>query len=193
MLHLEQTPYNLVLRSFPWDMWAWTSLGRCVPFLCCWSDRGYCPRVCRACFLSGLPQVPKLEENDLRWSSSSVGGEQSWPQRSAFCTCGPWGLNLAAGRHFKHPPPFRVSTDTLCLSAEEPSFPHESPAFPRAGWCTSSPLQALPQLFPGQIYTSGSSQLHSKSTVRFMPSPQTPDPLLQFIRQLWNSEDSTVY
>lgn len=103
MLHLEQTPYNLVLRSFPWKMWAWPSLGRCLPFPCYCSDRGHCPSVCRACFPKGSTQVPKFEGNDLGWSSSSVGGEQRWPQRSALCTWRPQGLNLAGGRHSKHP------------------------------------------------------------------------------------------
>lgn len=195
MLHLEQTPYNLVLRSFPWEMWPWISSGRCFPFPSTGvSDREHCHRVCRACFLAGSPQVPKLKGSGLGWSISSVGGAQKWPWRSAFCTWGPWGLNLAGERHFKHPPPFRIFTDTLCPSAEEPNFPHESPAFPWAGWCTSlTPLQALPQVFPRQIYTPGSSQPQTKPTISFMPSPQTLDPLLQFIRQAWSDQESEVY
>lgn len=70
----------------------------------------------------------------------------------------------------------------------------ESCAFPWAGWCTSlTPLQTLPQLFPCQISTSGSSQLQTKPTVRFMPSPRTLDPLLHFIRQVWNDQESKMY
>lgn len=140
MLHLEQTPCNLVLRSFPWKMWAWTSLGSCLPFPCYWSDRGHCLSVCRASFLKGSPQVPKFQGNDLGWSSSSMRGEQRW--KSALSSWGLWGLNLAGGRHFKHPPPFRVSADTLCPAAGEPKFLHE-------GVCQCHPEGAVPSLGQG--------------------------------------------
>lgn len=85
-LHLEQTPCNLVLRSFPWEMWAWTSLGRCLPLPFTGATRGHCPSICRGCFLNRSPQVPELKGNVLGWGSSSVGGEQRWPRRSALCT-----------------------------------------------------------------------------------------------------------
>lgn len=55
----------------------------------------------------------------------------------------PRGLNLAGRIHFKHLPPFRVSTDTLSLwpSAEEPNFLHEPVCQGHPGRAVPSPEQ----------------------------------------------------